>query len=498
MPQAADLLHVSSLGSNLGPPSPQAHGELEACVRSYDRDAAANGRSIRELLRANRQAFYSGALDLLKSADDSRGSQYLISVLADSHLLVQALSDLALSKAEAVSLAQAAVQAGVMADVLIAKHLMEVAHDIENICPPPIQRVIDVLAEIADGGRVLPLLMTLVRQKNPYLQSKAVLMIGRLNHNVKWVQSRLAEPDPRVRANAVEALWGVDSEEARKLLRSASRDSHGRVAGNALIGLYRLGDHTVIPELMKMAESESRRFRTSAAWVMGETGDPRFTKSLGRMVGDPHLPLRTRAFAALGQIRASVTRARQAGELRVVARYHRTRRSGMAELLLDVTSKDGKEAVKLLPTQVILVEDGQEITQYSLEEHTVAPLLAMALVFPRTGDTGLTASQQGALNALAWKRPSDLWSVLCYLPQARPEAQASLAGEKFGVQTLQPSLLDDLPLAVHRRPRNSRREYREDCSPHGLRGTLEHHPSRGIGRGVASAGQTPPGRVQPV
>src|SRR6185369_4798144 len=235
--------YVSAYGLTMGASSQKVRGELDACVRSYDRDAATYGRSIRELLRSNRQAFYSGAIEILKSADESRGAQYLISVLADAKLLLPAISDPTLTKGEAVGLAQAALQSGVMADVLVAKHLMELAPVLENsACPPEVQRLVDVLAEISDGARALPCLMSLARQKNPYLQSKAVLMIGRLNRNVKWVQSRLAEPDPRVRANAVEALWGIDTEEARKLLRSASRDSNNRVAGNALLGLYRMGD----------------------------------------------------------------------------------------------------------------------------------------------------------------------------------------------------------------------------------------------------------------
>lgn len=54
--------------------------------------------------------------------------------------------------------------------------------------------------------------------------------------------ARLGESDPRVRANAIESLWGVDSPEARTLLSFATNDANNRVVGNALLGLYHLGN----------------------------------------------------------------------------------------------------------------------------------------------------------------------------------------------------------------------------------------------------------------
>ena len=73
--------------------------------------------------------------------------------------------------------------------------------------------------EIADSQRILPSLMRRLRVSNPYLRSTVVKMIGKGSKSVKWVRAKLSESDPRVRANAVEALWGVDSAEARALLK---------------------------------------------------------------------------------------------------------------------------------------------------------------------------------------------------------------------------------------------------------------------------------------
>jgi len=49
------------------------------------------------------------------------------------------------------------------------------------------------------------------------IRSKVALVIGRVSHNGKWAESRLADPDARVRANAVESMWDVDTAEARAL-----------------------------------------------------------------------------------------------------------------------------------------------------------------------------------------------------------------------------------------------------------------------------------------
>ena len=96
-------------------------------------------------------------------------------------------------------------------------------------------------------------------------------------------------------ASAVEALWGVDTAEAKTVLRAAARDANNRVAGNALFALYGIGDTWAISELFKMAASDSPQVRSTAAWAMGETGDPRFSETLGRLMSESNVVGRRRA-----------------------------------------------------------------------------------------------------------------------------------------------------------------------------------------------------------
>lgn len=421
--------------------------ELTVLVQCFDRDAAGNGRLMRELLKIDRRTFFDTAIHILARGPDSRGTRYLTSVLAADELLLPAMCEPGLPQNQAVALARAAFQAGVMADVVLARHLSEFAASLDaSSCPPEFQRMIDILAEISDGSRVLPCLTTLISHPNPYVQSKAVLLIGKINRNVRWVRKRMVEPNGRVRANAVETLWGVDSEEARELLRGAVYDPDNRVAGNAAIAIYRLGDNWVIPELLKMAEHESPLFRATASWAMGESGDPRFTRALGKMVGEHNTMVRTRAFKALASIRTATLQAHQAGEWRIVARHQRIRRKGKRELRLEISSMDGREQFSILPTQLILSEDAQEVVNYSVDERPVPSAMAITFILPRTADLPSHPIQVGVSNSLTWKRAIDLWCIAPYIPTARPEFQVSLAGQKIEFAATAVPSLEGIPV----------------------------------------------------
>ena len=86
----------------------------------------------------------------------------------------------------------------------------------------------------------------------------------------------LADPEPRVRANAVEALWNLDTEPALDRLAAAARDPHHRVAANGLVGLSLAGDERAVEGLAAMAASDDPAARLAAIWAMGRTGDTRF------------------------------------------------------------------------------------------------------------------------------------------------------------------------------------------------------------------------------
>jgi hypothetical protein len=112
---------------------------------------------------------------------------------------------------------------------------------------------------------------------------------------------------------------------------------------------------------------------------------------------------------------------------------------------VETSSKDGREQIGILPTQLILSEDGQEIASYSVEERPAPPAMAITFVLPRTVESPGNPFQAGALHALTWKRPSDLWAVAPYIPVRGPDRHTSFVGQNIDIQTVENPSLDGIP-----------------------------------------------------
>ncbi len=412
-------------------------------MEGFDRDAAAGKNRIRELLEQDPKWFQQGVVRVMKSSPTSlRGVEFMVSLLLAHHLLLPTLCDQALNLEEAASLARTALQMEPMMDVALAKKLAD-----DTALGEPVRnagRLMDILGLISNGNRITSSLMRLWRSSDPQMRSKAVLLIGRSNRSIQWAQSRLAETDPRIRASAVEALWGLDTAEAKAVLRAAARDANNRVAGNALFALYAMGDTWAISELFKMAASDSPQFRSTAAWAMGETGDPRFSEALGRLMSESTAFVRKRAFTELSRLKAAA-KTRQGRQWRVAGRLL-PGSGGMRQLGFEACPADGSPPPRLLPTQFVLSEDSRPVTQYQVEAHPPAEALALTFLFPHCASQGSPAWVQGAIGCLNRKRPSDLWCTKFYLPaddktdpksQGTPEPPQFTADGKEAIAALQ-------------------------------------------------------------
>ena len=384
-------------------------------MKNFETDASASRAQIRNLMDNYRDLFYQTSIEILKTAPDSRGAQYLVALLVSNGMLLEALCSPDLSREEALALGRSARRVDPMIDVTLARSLADSAvGGAVHVADPA--RLMDILCEIADPSRITSSLMRMMRHPNPNLRSKAVKMIGRGSKSAKWVMGRLNESDPRVRANAVESMWGVDTPEARELLNFAANDVNNRVAGNALLGLYHLGEPSVLADVIKLTGHESALFQASAAWVMGETGDPRFMDALRPLISGPDSMVRKRAFTAMAQIKAAHAHA-PAGE-----KWHLAGRmlagegtNGLRRVMLAVAGEDMREQPKVAPLQFLLSDGGRYITSYKVTEKPPADAKSVIFVIPRSRDAAGGAFFAGVLNCLRWKRPSDLWSVLPYI-----------------------------------------------------------------------------------
>jgi hypothetical protein len=396
---------------------------LANLVRNFEADQANSRDRIRDLLDNDRESFYATSIEILKTSGDCRGAHYLVALFVSSGLLLRALCDSALSREDALSLGRSAKRVDPLVDVALARSLADSAVGSGTVRIADPSRLMDILCEIADAGRIMPSLMRMMRHPSSHLRSKAVKMIGRGSLSARWVMGRLSESDPRVRANAVESLWGVDTPEARALLGFAVNDGDNRVAGNALLGLYYLGATSSLVNVIKLAGTESKLSRSSAAWVMGESGDPRFLESLRRMISDPDVVVRKRVFAAMAQIKTANAQPPVGERWHVAGRMLAGESAkGLRRLMLAVAGEDMREQPKVAPLQFLLSEGAQYITSYSVSEKPLPESMSVVFVIPRSREAADGAFFQGVLNCLRWKRPSDLWSLLPYIETGDGEA----------------------------------------------------------------------------
>ncbi len=369
-------------------------------------DPVESRKQIRNLLDANPRAFLAAAVAVLRKQGEMRGAQFVASLLVTSGLLLPALCDPTLSHEEALAVARVAMRADSAKDVMLGRASADRVAS---------SQVIRILEQSAGSRDFLPLLIRLLRQANPYLRSKAVLMLARDTHNVNWVRKTLGDPDARIRANAVEAIWGLDTTEARELLKSLRTDTNNRVAGNALLGLYHLGETASIPEMIAMSRHEDPVFRTTAAWVMGETGHPRFIDALTGLIDDPFAAPRRGARSALSRVHNAVARVREFPARRVAARFlHAADSLGERRIALALGAVETAGDASVLATHLFLAEDGRAVHRYRMERLGSSEGSRVRFLLPASNSASVSAWTRLVLSGLRLKRAMDSWSCFPY------------------------------------------------------------------------------------
>ncbi len=262
---------------------------------------------LRELSREDPRAFIAAVIEVIAAPPNTPGRQYVISLLLSSGLAPPCHPDLA-SLDDEIAIARAVAPQ----DPQLDRKLVQRLTDCLQAKPRDdrrAERILGIVAAISEPAHLDPLLDRLLTDPNPRLRSKAVLLHARHRRDPRMIDSLMDEPSPRVRANAVEALWGIDSDDARAVLQRATRDPHHRVAGNALLGLLGLKDEGAAARLRELAASPDARLRSTAAWVMGASAIQGFREDLARMIRDPDSRVRHNVFRALARLRTQAAHA---------------------------------------------------------------------------------------------------------------------------------------------------------------------------------------------
>jgi hypothetical protein len=187
-------------------------------------------------------------------------------------------------------------------DVKLARLMPGRRCDSYNLASSLILRIMEVLDEISPGPRLLMIIGHLTNYPEQHVASKAALLVGRRLQSRLWVEHHISSTDPRVRANVIEALWGVDSALAGHTLRKSLHDANNRVHGNALVGLHMLGDQSVKWRILHLTKDKRPAFRQTAAWVIKKIGAPEFAPLLEGLLQDPIQGVRRSAESALERL----------------------------------------------------------------------------------------------------------------------------------------------------------------------------------------------------
>jgi HEAT repeat protein len=228
----------------------------------------------------------------------------LAKTLAEGDFDVVTISDPdGMALEQAVRIAAALLKAGAGFEVRLAQRSLMASPGEQDNGRRRRIRTIDILRRTLRSSRLMPFQVQLMRQEDPFVRSKAAQYIAELTNNSSWFYDQLKDPDARVRANAVEALWNSSMADAEEVFRQALLDAHHRVTTTALVGLWLLGKRDEGGErLIALCESEAAPTRAAAAWAMGALGDRRFLDALLKLTQDDSALVRPRAFHSLRQI----------------------------------------------------------------------------------------------------------------------------------------------------------------------------------------------------
>lgn len=269
-------------------------------LKRYTGSRSEAARNIRALAAKAPKRVVETVLPLYEERRFEEAAPFLATLLSSDDATAAKLCDPSASLDGSVRVAKALTRQEPHFDARFAKSLL----NDDQMSEAARQRGLAVLEKLGSCGRLIPILIQFLRDPDCRVRSKAALMFGQIMSAQGIMERLMGDADARVRANFVEGLWsGTGSVDPGPLFRQALGDPNHRVVGNALVGLHRLGEHRdVIMHVGKMARHRDPLFRAAAAWVMGQTGEERYTAVLRHMVRDPDRLVRSNALRSLRRI----------------------------------------------------------------------------------------------------------------------------------------------------------------------------------------------------
>ena len=233
-----------------------------------------SAKQVRSFLLKNPRLFLTFAANFLTGAPSSSAKSLFTHYLLQAGVIELLCRPDLLSASSSRRLCAAIMDQVQDFDVQLARWLADRSNQTAGLPERAVVlRALALLREIARNDRLLPILVQLQRSPDSFIRSKTALLIGGLLSNPAWFEKHLQDPDPRTRANAIEALWGSPWGAARNFYEQALSDPHPRVVANGVIGMHLAGEQDRAAEKLGEMSKDSRpNWKVSAAFAIRYLG----------------------------------------------------------------------------------------------------------------------------------------------------------------------------------------------------------------------------------
>jgi hypothetical protein len=410
--------------------------ELKNLARNFSAQPLTRGREMRDLLEHSPNDFCAAAIEILGSEEAERVKRYLVAMLWTNNLLIPCL----INPTTPAKMAEGIAAFARRVDPHLPAKLVGFVLERTDAEPPEcLERVLGLLKSMPDAASFRPLLTPLLRHPNARLRAKVALLVGEGNRNRTWFERRMLEEDPRVRANVIESAGPAVVEDLRPMFWAAASDPNNRVAGNALIALYRLGEAEAVGRLYDLVLHPEPSFRATAVWAMGETGDARFLPVLARILTDPNETIKAATFRAMQKLRGRENAKAQQLSIRILnePQILKDRASGGSSLKIAFTVSNQCEPVLgLAATAVRVLVNGEFVYRYSITELDGGRRISAAFHLPRTNYQNPAQTQrylEAVESCFTRRHKGDVWVLSQYL-EAETVGAVPRPATLFGVR----------------------------------------------------------------
>ena len=366
--------------SGNAPSAATGAGSVEALIAQFDANPFTTSRSLRQLRDADPGRFQEFALRSIAELPENPGIRFVATLVPLSEPILELIAN---PKAFSEDSARRIVEVMRRVDSQTeAKLLRLITGNPSNPLPSQmIDRILDLVDAVSDSPRLVPVLMQIFRSADSYSRARLSLSIGKHHRNKDWIEDRMRDTDPRVRANAVAANWLQKDDAALTLFAAALRDPHHRVIGNGAVGLYYAGDLRSLRVFGELLANQDPNWRAAGLWGIGHVQDTRFKGQIARLSEDRDMIVRRSLIVAQARLeRVIEIRGEQPKlQLRLIKATRQplpqTSEEGPLKfhnhVFLEVKNVEGTVAVHGLKGLAFhIFENDQAILDYSVQERT--------------------------------------------------------------------------------------------------------------------------------